>query len=122
MAANRNQFRAVPERRGTQRRAAHLRDPKTEWHRVEGLRSIGRGGLFGMPVILANSAGQRTSPVKRGFWVVHHVLGQHFPPPPADVPELPKSEKESRQDDSRMLTPHDQSECAMCHVHSTGSA
>ena len=29
------------------------RDPKTEWRRVEGLRSIGRGGLFGMPVILA---------------------------------------------------------------------
>jgi hypothetical protein len=98
------------------------RKEKTEWHRVEGLRSIGRGGLFGMPVILAkNSAGQRTSPVKRGFWVVHHVLGQHFPPPPADVPELPKSEKESVKTIREMLAAHTTNKsCAMCHVHFDG--
>jgi hypothetical protein len=98
------------------------RKEKTEWHRVEGLKSIGRGGLFGMPVILAkNSAGQRTSPVKRGFWVVHHVLGQHFPPPPADVPELPKSEKESAKTIREMLAAHTTNRsCAMCHVHFDG--
>jgi hypothetical protein len=98
------------------------RKEKTEWHRVDGLRSIGRGGLFGMPVILAkNSAGQRTSPVKRGFWVVHHVLGQHFPPPPADVPELPKSEKESAKTIREMLAAHTTNRsCAMCHVHFDG--
>ncbi len=98
------------------------RKEKTEWHRVEGLRSIGRGGLFGMPVILAkNAAGQRTSPVKRGFWVVHHVLGQHFPPPPADVPELPKSEKESAKTIREMLAAHTTNRsCAMCHVHFDG--
>jgi hypothetical protein len=98
------------------------RKEKTEWLRVEGLRSIGRGGLFGMPVILAkNSAGQRTSPVKRGFWVVHHVLGQHFPPPPADVPELPKSENESAKTIREMLAAHTTNKsCAMCHVHFDG--
>ncbi|MBI3822986.1 MAG: DUF1592 domain-containing protein [Planctomycetes bacterium] len=98
------------------------RKDKTDWHRVEGLRSIGRGGLFGMPVILAkNSAGQRTSPVKRGFWVVHHVLGQHFPPPPADVPELPKSEKEAVKTIREMLKAHTTNKsCAMCHVHFDG--
>jgi Protein of unknown function (DUF1592)/Protein of unknown function (DUF1588)/Protein of unknown function (DUF1587)/Protein of unknown function (DUF1585)/Protein of unknown function (DUF1595) len=98
------------------------RKDKTEWLRVEGLRSIGRGGLFGMPVILAkNSAGERTSPVKRGFWVVHHVLGQHFPPPPADVPELPKSEKESAKTIPEMLAAHTTNRsCAMCHVHFDG--
>jgi hypothetical protein len=98
------------------------RPANQEWHRVEGLRSIGRGGLFGMPVILAkNSAGQRTSPVKRGFWVVHHVLGQHFPPPPADVPELPKSEKESAKTIREMLAAHvTNKSCAMCHVHFDG--
>ncbi len=97
-------------------------DPKSDWHRVDGLRSIGRGGLFGMPVILAkNSAGPRTSPVKRGFWVVHHVLGQHFPPPPADVPELPKSEKESAKTIREMLAQHTTNkQCAMCHVHFDG--
>jgi hypothetical protein len=98
------------------------RDPKSEWHRVEGLRDIGRGGLFGMPVILAtNSVGARTSPVKRGFWVVHHVLGQHFPPPPAEVPPLPKSEKESARTIREMLAAHTTKQsCAMCHVHFDG--
>ena len=56
------------------------------WFPVTGLQKAGRGGLFGMGVLLAkNSAGQRTSPVKRGFWAVHQLRGQHFPPPPADV-------------------------------------
>ncbi len=97
-------------------------DPKADWYRVEGLRTLGRGGLFGMPVILAaNSAGQRTSPVKRGFWVVHHLLGQHFPPPPADVPELPKTEKESSKTIREMLAQHTaNAQCAMCHVHFDG--
>ena len=105
-----NQFRRRFAERGEELKRMGLptlRDPKTEWHRVKGLRSIGRGGLFGMPVILAkNSAGPRTSPVKRGFWVVHHLLGQHFPPPPADVPELPKSEKESARTIREMLAAH----------------
>jgi hypothetical protein len=97
-------------------------DPKADWYRVEGLRSAGRGGLFGMPVILTkNSAGQRTSPVKRGFWVVHHLLGQHFPPPPADVGELPKTEKEATKTVRELLALHTtQRQCAMCHVHFDG--
>ena len=71
---------------------------RTEWHRVEGLHQAGRGGVFGMAVLLTNnSQGERTSPVRRGFWTVHHLLGQHFPPPPADVPELPPNEKEASQ-------------------------
>ena len=75
-----------------------------------------------MPVILAkNSAGQRTSPVKRGFWVVHHLLGQHFPPPPADVPELPKTEKEASKTIRELLAEHTSNrQCAMCHVHFDG--
>ena len=99
----------------------HSTDP-TQWHRVEGLRQAGRGGLFGMPVILAkNSAGPRTSPVKRGFWLAHHLLGQHFPPPPADVPELPKTEKEASKTIRELLADHvADSKCAMCHVHFDG--
>lgn len=97
-------------------------DPNADWYRVEGLRGLGRGGVFGMPVILTtNSAGQRTSPVKRGFWVVHHLLGEHFPPPPADVPELPKTEKESSKTIREMLAQHTaHARCAMCHVHFDG--
>jgi hypothetical protein len=120
-----NQFhRSFAEHREELKRLGQptVRDPKAEWYRVEGLRSSGRGGLFGMPVILAkNSVGQRTSPVKRGFWVVHHVLGQHFPPPPAEVPPLPKSEKESARTIREMLAQHTtKRQCAMCHVHFDG--
>ena len=97
-------------------------DSNADWYRVEGLRQLGRGGVFGMPIILTtNSAGQRTSPVKRGFWVVHYLLGEHFPPPPADVPELPKTEKESSKTIREMLAQHTaNAQCAMCHVHFDG--
>ncbi|HAA68056.1 MAG TPA: hypothetical protein DCE55_02845 [Planctomycetaceae bacterium] len=89
------------------------------WFPVTGLQKAGRGGLFGMGVLLAkNSAGQRTSPVKRGFWAVHHLLGQHFPPPPADVAELPDNEKESTDTIRKLLAAHvSDPRCAMCHTH-----
>src|SRR5690606_5076454 len=67
-----------------------------EWVRVEGLRKHGRSGLFGMAVVLArHSQPQRTSPVKRGFWVVHKLLGEHIPPPPPDVAVLPAKETDT---------------------------
>ena len=89
------------------------------WQRIEGIREQGRGGLPGMGIILtANSAGSRTSPVKRGFWTVHHLLGRHFPPPPADVPELPADEKTYPKTIRDMLAEHraDPS-CNQCHQH-----
>ncbi|MEQ8788317.1 MAG: DUF1592 domain-containing protein [Pirellulaceae bacterium] len=97
-------------------------DPEQKWRRVEGLRTAGRGGLFGMGVILTkNSSGERTSPVKRGFWTVHHLLGQHFPPPPADVPELPRNEKDAPQTIRELLVQHTANpRCAMCHTHFDG--
>src|SRR5438132_9211374 len=39
-----------------------------------------------------NAPGLRTSPVKRGYWVVRRVLGEQIPPPPPSVPELPRDE------------------------------
>lgn len=101
---------------------ASAQDTPDTWYRVEGLKASGRGGLFGMAVVLAkNSAGERTSPVKRGFWTVHRLLGQHFPPPPADVPELPKNEKEASHTIRELLAAHAaDAKCAMCHVHFDG--
>ena len=90
-----------------------------QWYRVDGLHAAGRGGLFGMGVVLTqNSAGERTSPVKRGFWAVHHLLGQHFPPPPADVAELPADEKSTLKTIRELMADHTaNARCAMCHVH-----
>jgi hypothetical protein len=53
-----------------------------------------RGGVLGMPGILAaTSFPNRTSPVKRGVWVLEQVLGEHVPAAPPDVPALDKQEK-----------------------------
>jgi hypothetical protein len=63
------------------------------WARVEDATSRGRGGLLPMAVFLTrNSPGLRTSPVKRGYWVVRRVLGENIPAPPPNVPDLPDDE------------------------------
>ena len=64
-----------------------------KWIRVDDASRFGRGGLLTMAVFLTkNSPGLRTSPVKRGYWVVRRLLGERIPPPPPDVPELPSDE------------------------------
>jgi hypothetical protein len=61
-----------------------------EMRRVK-LADSNRGGILGMPGVLAvTSFPERTSPVKRGVWVLEQVLGQHIPPAPANVPTLEK--------------------------------
>jgi hypothetical protein len=66
---------------------------KEDWVRVEDARPYGRGGLLTMAVFLTkNAPGLRTSPVKRGYWVVRRLLGEQIPPPPPTVPALPKDE------------------------------
>jgi hypothetical protein len=94
-------------------------DDPTQWRQVEGLRRQGRGGLLGMGVILTKtSKSERTSPIKRGFWAVHHLLGQHFPPPPLDIAELPPNEKQANKTIRELITEHTANpKCAMCHVH-----
>ena len=64
-----------------------------EWVRVDDAQRYGRGGLLPMAVFLTkNAPGLRTSPVKRGYWVVRRLLGENIPAPPAQVPELPSDE------------------------------
>jgi hypothetical protein len=58
------------------------------------LADANRGGILGMPGILAvTSFPNRTSAVKRGVWVLEQVLGEHVPPPPPNVPALEKQDK-----------------------------
>lgn len=55
-----------------------------------------RGGVLGMSATLAaTSFPNRTSPVRRGVWVLEQILGERVPPPPADVPELEEQEEKS---------------------------
>ncbi len=88
------------------------------WIRVENARPYGRGGLLPMAAFLTqNAPGLRTSPVKRGYWVVRRVLGETIPPPPPTVPELPKDEAEMNVPLREALARHrENAACASCHA------
>jgi hypothetical protein len=59
-----------------------------EFRRVQ-LPDSRRGGLITQASILTiTSNPTRTSPVKRGKWILEQILGTPPPPPPPDVPEL----------------------------------
>ncbi len=64
-----------------------------------------------------NSPGLRTSPVKRGYWVVRRVIGEHIPPPQPDVPDLPEDEsKLGELTLAETLVKHREHEsCSGCH-------
>ncbi|MEO8593619.1 MAG: DUF1592 domain-containing protein [Candidatus Solibacter sp.] len=86
---------------------------------VEGTDKYNRGGLLRLGAILtATSAPLRTSPVKRGDWVLRRVLGTPVPPPPANVPKIPEDEKGFGDLTLRQtLEMHKQSPtCANCHL------
>ncbi len=78
-----------------------------------------RGGILGMPATLATtSMPNRTSPVRRGVWVLERVLGESVPPPPPNVPELKEPEQQNMEGLTlRQRTELHQSEatCANCH-------
>lgn len=89
-----------------------------EWVRVEDASRHGRGGLLAMSVFLTkNSPGLRTSPVKRGYWVVRRLLGERIPAPPPEVPELPQDEAQLGDLTlPQLLAKHrDHQACAGCH-------
>jgi len=83
------------------------------------LTDANRGGILTMPGILAMSSfPNRTSPVNRGVWVLEQVLGQHVPPPPANVPTLEKQDqKKVASMTLRQRTELHRSDptCASCH-------
>ena len=89
-----------------------------EWKVVSQARQHSRGGLLPMSVFLTkNAPGLRTSPVKRGYWVVRTVLGERIPAPPPDVPELPNDEaKLGELTLTEALAKHREHEsCSGCH-------
>ncbi len=78
-----------------------------------------RGGLLGHGSVLAvTSNPTRTSPVKRGKWILDNLLGQSPPPPP---PGNDSFEDEGAIDGSatlreQMAQHRERSKCAICHV------
>lgn len=76
-----------------------------------------RGGLVGMgSVMMLTSNPNRTSPTKRGKWVMEKMLGAGPPPPPPNVGVLPESTASKPLNLREQLALHRQSpNCAPCH-------
>jgi len=77
--------------------AAHYGLPSVggpQMRKVELPKDSARGGILTSgAVLLVSSNPDRTSPVKRGLFVLDNVLGNPPPPPPPDIPALEESEK-----------------------------
>lgn len=76
-----------------------------------------RGGVLTQAAILTiTSNPTRTSPVKRGKWVLEQLLGSAPPPPPPNVPELEEGgEKLTGTLRQRMEQHRENVSCASCH-------
>jgi mono/diheme cytochrome c family protein len=88
-----------------------------EFRRVQ-LVGEQRGGVLTQASVLAvTSNPTRTSPVKRGKWVLENLLGAPPPPPPPGVPELKDSAAGALQGTlrERMEQHRAKAECGICH-------
>lgn len=82
------------------------------------LQDTPRGGVLTQASVLTvTSNPTRTSPVKRGKWILEQILGTPPPPPPPDVPELQEEENAvlSGSLRERMEQHRDNPNCAVCH-------
>jgi mono/diheme cytochrome c family protein len=77
-----------------------------------------RGGVMTMAGVLAvTSNPNRTSPVKRGRWILDQILADPAPPPPPMVAKLPEEGPAIENQSLRQLTERHRADpsCAGCH-------
>lgn len=76
-----------------------------------------RGGILTHASILTvTSNPTRTSPVKRGKWILENILNAPPPPPPPDAGELPEDGKELKGSLRQRMEQHrTKAICASCH-------
>ncbi|MCR9291979.1 MAG: DUF1592 domain-containing protein [bacterium] len=87
--------------------------------KLRDLREQHRGGVLGLGAILTStSAPLRTSPVKRGDWVLRRLLGTPVPPPPADAGSIPAEEAlgDGMTVRQRLEMHRMRAECMNCHI------
>ena len=91
---------------------------KGEWKRVS-LAGTARGGLLTQASVLTvTSNPTRTSPVKRGKWVLEQLLGNPPPPPPPGTPSLDDAQRKELTGTFREKLEQHRADpkCAGCHA------
>ncbi|MDB4614434.1 DUF1592 domain-containing protein [bacterium] len=74
-----------------------------------------RGILTHASILMLTSNPTRTSPVKRGKWILDNLLGEPPPAPPADVPELDEDAETLGSLREQMEQHRSNEACAVCH-------
>ena len=87
------------------------------------LNDKNRGGFIGLGSTMSvTSTENRTSPIRRGAWVMERILGFHFKVP-KDIPDLEESKKKAKSSKKQMsdkdilLLHSSQKGCAACHKY-----
>jgi len=96
-----------------------ISDIQGEQFRKVALTDGRRAGVMTHASILTlTSETMRTSPVKRGKWILENILGTPPPPPPPNVPQLEETAKSAKDASLRkQLEIHRTNPtCASCHV------
>jgi hypothetical protein len=94
-----------------------MNDVKGDGFQRVSLKGTQRGGLLTQASVLTlTSNPTRTSPVKRGKWVLDNLLGTPPPPPPPDVPLLQEGGKLTGSLRQRMEQHRENPSCAGCHA------
>lgn len=94
-------------------------DVRGEEFRKVQLDPTRRAGVLTQASILTiTSNPDRTSPVKRGKWILENILGKEPPPPPPGVPELEETRKSTPEASLRRQLEKHRADpgCASCHT------
>jgi hypothetical protein len=108
-------YRRNPNRKGGNERRQGLYENEDKWVRSE--QGMNRRGLLTHASVLAlTSNPTRTSPVKRGKWILENVLGDPPPSAPPNVPSLESAEHKPNASLRERLEIHRSNpSCAGCH-------
>ena len=101
-------FYGIPDVKGTEMRKVSLP-----------AESPRRGGvLTHASTLIVTSNPTRTSPVKRGLFILENILGTPAPPAPPNVPELEETRKRGKNLTMRemMVVHRENALCASCHA------
>jgi hypothetical protein len=80
------------------------------------LQADRRGVLTHAGILMLTSNPTRTSPVKRGKWILDNILAEPPPPPPANVPELEENAETLGSLREQMEQHRSNPACSVCHL------